>query len=65
MTNRYASFANPGEFKTDLISREIVKVERLKNETLLFQINSNSFKLRIRLIEPEPFVLGLFNLSEM
>ena len=65
MTNRYAKFANLGKFKTDLISREIVKVNRQKNETMLFQINSKSFKLRIRLIEPEPFVLGLFNLSEI
>ena len=65
MTNRYAKFANLGKFKTDLISREIVKVNRQNNETMLFQINSKSFKLRIRLIEPEPLVSGLFYLSKM
>ena len=58
LTNRYAKFANLGDFKNDLISREIVKVDRQKNETMLFQINSQSFKLRIRLIEPAPLVKG-------
>ena len=58
LTNRYANLANLGEFKTDLISREIVKVNRHKNETMLFQINSQSFNLRIRLIEPAPLVKG-------
>ena len=57
LTNRYAKLANLGEFKNDLISREIVKVERQKNETMIFQINSQSFKLRIRLIEPAPLVV--------
>ena len=58
LTNRYANLANLGEFKTDLISREIVKVNRHKKETMLFQINSKSFNLRIRLIEPAPLVKG-------
>ena len=58
LANRYANIANLGEFKTDLISREIVKVNRHKNKTMLFQINSQSFNLRIRLIEPAPLVKG-------
>ena len=65
LTNRYANLANLGEFKTDLISREIVKVNRHQNETMLFQINSQSFNLRIRLIEPAPLVKGLLNLAEV
>ena len=58
LTNRYASLGNLGEFKTDLISREIVKVNRDINETMLFQVNSQSFNLRIRLIEPAPLAKG-------
>ena len=56
LTNRYANLENLGAFKTDLISREIVEVDRQKNETMLFQINSQSYNLRIRVIEPAPLV---------